>query len=161
MRITQVLSSVIVALALTWSGVPASLAQDVEPVVVDLDVKPGSDQNPINVKSKGQTELAILGAELFDVTTVDTATLILGEAPVSDCLPVDLNADGFQDLLCLVQTNDIGVLCGEVEVALTGALLDGTPLEGADSVKTVGCKRPKTKPPKPPKPLEPPAPEDQ
>ena len=163
MSMQRLAGSVILALALAWSGVPASLAQ-VEPpekVVVELNFKTDSDKNPVNVRSQDAMDLLILGSALVDVTTIDLESLALEEAAVTGCVQVDFNADGFADLLCVVQVHDMGILCGEDEVLLTGALLDETPLEGSDSIKTVGCKKPKkNKPPKPPKPLEPPEPEE-
>ena len=154
----------IMLLSCALAGMPLAQSQaQVEPpetVFVELNVKTDSDVNPINVKSQGETDLLILGSALVDVTTIDLESLVLEDAEVTGCLPVDLNADGFADLLCVVQTHDMGVLCGEDEVLLTGALLDGTPLEGSDHIKTVGCKKPKkSKPPKPPKVDEPDEPE--
>jgi len=42
---------------------------------VDIDIKPGSDLNCINIKKKGFTPVAILGSNDFDVTTIDQTTL--------------------------------------------------------------------------------------
>ena len=52
-------------------------------IEVDLDVKPGSSTNPINVGSNGTFPVAILGSEDFDVTTVDVASILLGDGSSS------------------------------------------------------------------------------
>ena len=50
---------------------------------VSLDIKPGSCDNPLNIKSKGVVPVAILGNEGLDVSTIDTASIkLVGIAPV-------------------------------------------------------------------------------
>ena len=119
----------------------------VEPVVVDIDIKPDKELNPINVKDKGKkkgkTPVAILGSDTFDVMTVDPASVVLGDATALRCAVKDVNADGFADLECQVYTTEIGVECGDTEVSLSAMLTDGTPITGSDNVTPVGCKEPK------------------
>jgi len=62
------------------------------PVVVDI--KPGSDTNPVNVKSRGVLPVALLGSEDFDVRTVDPASIRLaGVAPLRSAYE-DVGAPG-------------------------------------------------------------------
>ena len=120
-----------------------------EAIQVDIDIKPGSDPNSINTKSKGVVPVAILGSDTFDVTTVDVTTLMFGNAsPKHDLTDSDtydehiqdVNGDGFDDLVSHYKQKDIGIACGDTEATLTGALNDATPIEGTDSVRTVPCK---------------------
>lgn len=46
-------------------------------LMVPMDIKPGSCQSPLNVRSRGVLPVAILGSEEFDVTTIDPATILL------------------------------------------------------------------------------------
>jgi len=46
----------------------------------------------------------------------------------------DVNDDGFDDLVSHYKQKDTGILCIDTEATLTGLLLDGTPIEGTDSV---------------------------
>jgi hypothetical protein len=50
----------------------------VVPVPVEVDIKPGSDTNPINPFSRGVTPVAIMGSPGLDVTDIDVTTLAFG-----------------------------------------------------------------------------------
>ncbi|NIO33178.1 MAG: hypothetical protein GTN75_15485 [Gemmatimonadetes bacterium] len=53
------------------------------PLAVDIDIKPGSCRNPVNVRSRGVLPMAILGTADFDVTQVDPKSLMLeGVSPI-------------------------------------------------------------------------------
>jgi len=117
---------------------------------IEIDVKPDSETNPINPRSHGVTPVALLGSEEFDVTEVDVTTLRFGPgeaAPAHDLTEAwphsdplrDVNRDGFTDLLVHFSTQESGIQCGDTEVALTGQLVDGFPIEGTDTIRTVGC----------------------
>jgi len=125
---------------------------------VEVDIKPGSCPNPLNLKSKGVLPVALLGTEDFDVSEVDIASLKLAEAsPVRSAFedvatalaPVDgkedcyldcndLGPDGFEDLTLKFDRQEIVGALGDVEdgecvvLQLTGNLMDGTAIEGED-----------------------------
>lgn len=134
-------------------------------VVVELgvDIKPGSCPNPLNPASKGLLPVAILGSEQFDVNTIDVASIRLeGIAPVwstfedvaspvtdgNDCNCNAAGPDGYTDMALKFKTQDIveelvnllrEITSGdELMLTLTGALLDGTLIEGEDCIVIVG-----------------------
>ncbi len=77
-------------------------SSDHDPVVISLtfeydvmvDIKPGSCDNPYNVKSKGVLPVAILGSDLFDVTMVDPTTVTLAGVPAKQWAYEDVSTSG-------------------------------------------------------------------
>lgn len=99
-------------LSASYSGVPDLILDDQETIIgmsdfletvtgeiyqlvpVVVDIKPGSDVNPVNVKSRGVLPVALLGSEDFDVRTVDPASIRLaGVAPLRSAYE-DVGAPG-------------------------------------------------------------------
>ena len=124
---------------------------------MNVDIKPGSCPNSLNLGSKGVLPVAILGTDDFDVTEVDMATVeLVGVSPlrgniedvatpigspgdpVEDCH--DLESDGLLDLSLKFDNRDIVGAIGCVQsgdvlvLMLTGNLNDGTPIEGEDII---------------------------
>ena len=136
-------------------------------IPVDIDVKPGSCPNPLNLKSKGVLPVAVLGTAEFDVTTIDPGTILLIRegcegvaAPIRwsyedvatpftgelcDCH--DLNGDGYIDLTLKFDTQELvsnlklDEVAGEtIPLAVTGDLKaenGGTPIEGKDCIRVL------------------------
>jgi hypothetical protein len=115
---------------------------------VEIDIKPGSDPNSINLSAEGVIPVAILGWDDFNVADVDGVTLAFGPdgtAPAHDLSDPaefadhleDADGDGFTDLMAHFRTDETGILFGDTEACLSGETLDGEPFEGCDSVRTV------------------------
>jgi hypothetical protein len=120
---------------------------------VDIDIKPGSDSNPIQPSGRGKLPVAILGSDTFDVLDVDVTTLSFGPgaaAPSHDLTKLgafedhlrDVNDDGLTDLISHYRIENTGVEPDDAEACITGERLTGTPFEGCDVIKAVpGARR--------------------
>jgi hypothetical protein len=110
---------------------------------VSVDIKPGSDRNPINLKNSKIIPVAILTTATFDATTVDPqsarfgpngATIVHDKGHIQD-----VDSDSDLDLIFHFKTQDTGIQCGDTQVSLTGRTFDGQAIIGTDVIETVGC----------------------
>jgi hypothetical protein len=117
---------------LRWTVEPEMLA-------VAIDVRPGSPGNRVNPFSRGVIPVAVLGAEGFDCSEVDAATLGFGPAgaPAVHAQVEDVNGDGYLDLVTHHRVEETGIGLGDSEACLAGATVDRRPLGGCDAVWTV------------------------
>jgi 6-phosphogluconolactonase (cycloisomerase 2 family) len=111
---------------------------------VVVDFRPGSPENTVNPKSGGVISVAILSGEGFDATIVDQSTVRLGPGPaaaVSGSVEFrDVDGDRLLDIVLRFRSEDIGIQCGDTSVPLTGQTVNGILIQGADSIRTVGCR---------------------
>ena len=100
--------------------------------------------NPWLIRSFSDDEPLMGGAD-FDATTVDASTVELegmavravGKKNKLLAHTEDVNGDGFDDLVAKIEDTDGASVPGETEATLTGALFDGMPIEGADTIRIV------------------------
>jgi hypothetical protein len=104
---------------------------------VDIDIKPGSDPNSVNLKSKGVVPVAVLTTDDFDATTVDPGTVLFaGASPLRWTLE-DVDGDGDIDLLFHFKTQELNLGEGSTDATLTGDTTDGKHIQGTDAVNIV------------------------
>ena len=113
---------------------------------VDIDIKPGSDPNSINLGSKGVIPVAIFSTPGFDATQVDPETVELGGAGVavrgkgnkSLAHQEYVNGDGLLDLVIQVETENLNPVAFQDGLAtLEGRTFDGLPFFGSDQIVIV------------------------
>jgi hypothetical protein len=110
-----------------------------------IDIKPGSDVNPINPMARGNVSVAILTSDDFDALDVDPQTVAFGPAGASVShergSAMDVDSDGDTDLVLHFRVRDTGLACGDGYAWLTGETVYGEAFHGVDAISTVGCQR--------------------
>lgn len=125
---------------------------------VPVDVKPGSEINPLNLQSKGVLPVAILGSEELDVNMIDPDSLLLNGVPPlrwsygdvcsheDESVAPEMKSDdieipdGYEDLTLKFSTQQIVTTIGEVErgdiitLIMSGTMMDGAPVSGEETV---------------------------
>jgi len=112
-----------------------------EELTIDIDIKPGSEPNPINLKSNGVIPVAILTTDAFDASDVDPPKARFEGAPPVRWMFVDVDGDRDLDLLLYFRiTPDMSIVAGQEEACLTAETFDHMILTGCDSIKVVPAK---------------------
>jgi hypothetical protein len=117
---------------------------------IQIDIKPSSFPNCLNINGHGVIPVAILGSEDLDVTSIDTSTLRFAGLEVRVrgnkgplCHIEDVSGDftypegapdGYLDLVCQFEDDPDAWESGDGEGILNGELFDETPIEGSDSI---------------------------
>lgn len=118
-------------------------SKTVKPVPVQIDIKPGSFPNSINLKSKGNVPVGLLSGAYngfnVDVAAVDRASLRFAGAPDLGIgkSPQDLDGDGDMDMVFHFDTELLQLTLQSASAALTGKTNSGIYFEGTDSVNIV------------------------
>jgi hypothetical protein len=132
----------------TWSatGTAAQITQ--------IDIKPGSFPNSVNLGDQGLLPVAILGSATLDVSQIDPSTILIGgvglasrgsaKAPKLSYSIADVNGDGYPDMMLFFSIQALvaaGVLTSTTtSLTVTGYLYPaygGTAISGTDSVNIV------------------------
>ena len=124
------------------ASITTSVTAPADLLPVAIDIKPGSDPNSVNPKSRGTIPVAILSTPDFDAPSeVDKASLTFGRTGDEDSLArctrssEDVNGDGLLDIVCHFKTQDTGFQPGDTEGILRGETPDGVSIEGRDSIR--------------------------
>ncbi|MBW7990736.1 MAG: hypothetical protein FVQ84_12080 [Planctomycetes bacterium] len=129
---------------------PASEEEDIE---LMIDIKPGSDENSINLKSRGVVPVAVLTTGSFNAGTLvpDYSILFAGASPVHTTL-CDVDEDGDMDMLFQFRTQQLDLnedsksatLTATLKSAVTmmsSAVTAGDVIKGTDKVKIKSSKK--------------------
>jgi hypothetical protein len=117
----------------------ATVSITVNPVVIEvtIDIKPGSDPNSINLKSKGVVPVVVLTTDSFDAGEVDPATVVFAGAEPERWTSEDVDGDGDLDLLFHFRMQALDLTEDSEDATLTGKTTDGHEITGTDSVRIV------------------------
>lgn len=108
---------------------------------VAIDIEPGNDNNCFVNDGHGIIRVAILGSATFDATQVIVSSVSLSSMPVHAAgngsplsQAVDVNGDGFTDLIVAIEDQDGVFASGASWATLHGFLNNGTEFIGDDEV---------------------------
>ena len=111
-----------------------------------IDVRPGSETNPISPDGRGLVPVAILTTDVLGATDVDSSAVCFGDAEAPeqrDCSEAhgaghveDVNGDGRADLVLHFEVAETGIDPGDSRACLTGKTREGLEIEGCDSIVT-------------------------
>jgi len=115
---------------------------------LDIDLRPGSDDNHVNSNAKMLVPVAIFGTADFEPDEdLELYSLrIRGATPSFTKFDVeDVNGDGWEDMVVYIRARDIDPKPGPAEcddpdatITLTGSTTEGTPVTGSDHVRWLG-----------------------
>jgi len=114
-------------------------------IEVVIDIRPGSECNPVNPKSNGVLPVGILSSETFDATQADPSTVFLAEAPIASpsqqgkflASEEDVNGDGWVDLVVKFETELLDLVLPTGSAVLVGTTFEGQAFWGEDAVRIV------------------------
>jgi hypothetical protein len=122
-----------------------SIAVEIVPKQITINIDPDSVENDINLRSNGLITVAILTDNDFDAISQinpetvrfgpDNATMVHPQVHVEDS-----DGDGDEDLSFHFRIQDTGIECEDIEATLTGETWDETLVAGTDIIRTIGCK---------------------
>lgn len=107
------------------------------PKPITIDIKPGSNPNSINLKSKGVVPVAVLTTEDFDASTIDPSTVKFAGASPLRWTMEDVDGDGDTDMGFHFETQELNLDEQSTEATLIGLTYGGMPFQGKDTVNIV------------------------
>jgi N-acetylneuraminic acid mutarotase len=123
---------------------PAVAEPVVESIDAQIDIKPGTSPNSINLGSSGVVPVAIFSTATFDARTVNPTSVVLAGAQVKvkgKGTPMtsfqDVDGDGLVDLVVHVSTEALELSGGDTRAFLEAKTFSGTPVIGSDWVRIV------------------------
>ncbi|HZM84996.1 MAG TPA: hypothetical protein VFF31_00440 [Blastocatellia bacterium] len=115
-----------------------------ESTEVQIDIKPGTNPNTVNLGSNGTVPVAVLSSPSFSAAAVSPLTVRLAGVPVSikrNGTPMasleDVNGDGLLDLVLHFSTQALPRFTSDTVITLVGETYDGELINGSDSIVIV------------------------
>jgi hypothetical protein len=114
-------------------------AYETPPIQVNIDIKPGSNPNSINLGNKGNVPVEIFGNSI-DVNNIDPSTICFaGAQPVHWAIQ---NANGTANMILQFSTQDLkGLNSSSTQATLSGSTKGGQSFTGTDYVNIVQPKK--------------------
>lgn len=121
-----------------------------ETLTVVIDIKPGSERNPVNLKNRGVIPVAVFTTSTaagesvdFDATTIDPSTVAFGPGGAPEAHArgheEDVDGDGDLDMVLHFDTRASDLACTDTSATLVGSTDAGMQFTGSDVVDPI-CK---------------------
>lgn len=122
---------------------------------MEIDIKPGDEQNNINLNSKGVVPVAVLTSTQFDAVSIDPATARFAGAAPAHWSFEDVDGDGDDDIIFHFKTQLLDLNQDSTEATLTAqtaqpagtmtiksmaTVSSGSTVTGTDEVRIVSSK---------------------
>jgi len=104
---------------------------------MEVDVKPGEGVGSINLGSRGVVPVAVFGTEDFAPGSINPSSVRFAGAKAVKWAVTDLDADGWDDLVCHFRTRDLDLEPTSTEAEFSAVTLDGRIIQGTDSIRIV------------------------
>jgi len=120
---------------------------------VAIDIKPGSDENKINLRSRGVVPVAVLTTDDFDAVQIDAGTVKFAGAEPAHWRLADVDEDGDIDMMFHFRTQQLELDQSSTEATLTAQLTGlmttrstertsgGAMVSGTDEVRIISSKK--------------------
>jgi len=105
---------------------------------IRIDVRPGAGAKPLPTARNALLAVALLGSADVDVAEVELETLAFGPSgaePQPKTKRVDVDRDGFTDLVTRYRLEETGIVSGDTEACLSGSY-DGFAFRSCDAIVT-------------------------
>jgi hypothetical protein len=106
---------------------------------VQIDIKPGSDINPINLKNKAKIPVGIITTIDFDATKIDPTTVQFGPGGANVFRNKghveDINNDGVDDIVFHFITSDTGIEIDDTKAYIIGETVTGIFFKGSEPIR--------------------------
>ncbi len=111
---------------------------------IEVDIKPGSADNPVNPDQEGVVPVAVLGSSGLAVSQIDPGSLRFGPEGAAPAhrghKTRDLDGDGHPDLLVHFNVAETGLACFDSVAFVRGETVEGEKVQGFDTLTTPGCR---------------------
>jgi len=113
------------------------------PEVIELliDIKPGGEQNSINLKSRGVVPVAVLTTDSICAEMIDPDTVEFAGAIPEHWSFEDVDDDGDDDIIFHFRTQELDIDQNSTEATLTARLLTQEEVFGTDEIRVVPSKK--------------------